>query len=303
MLKRKPRSVTQDGALWADVLIYLFAALAAFIALYPMYYVFVLSLSDPMYAATMKVYWAPKGFYLGGYQKIMQDTRLWISYRNTVLYALGECAIMLFTCATFAYALSYKQLKGRGAINAFILIPMYFSGGTIPLFLMVMNYGIYNTPWALLLTGGYSVWYIILVKSYFSTIPEELREAAKIDGANHYQTFSLVYLPVSKPILAVIALYTVLGVWNGWFRAALYLADQNIQPLQLYLRRLLVAANVDLNAEFESAEDILAAQKEAISNSQLKFTVIMVSSLPMLVAYPFFQRYFVKGIMLGSLKG
>ena len=103
--------------------------------------------------------------------------------------------------------------------------------------------------------------------------------------------------------MAVIALYTVLGVWNGWFRAALYLADQNIQPLQLYLRRLLVAANVDLNAEFESAEDILAAQKEAISNSQLKFTVIMVSSLPMLVAYPFFQRYFVKGIMLGSLKG
>lgn len=291
-----------EGSRTADAVIYVLAILVALICLYPVYYVLILSLSEPRAAATMQVYLIPKGFYLGGYEKIFGDPLLWSSYLNTVLYALGEMVIMLFTCATFAYGLSCKGLKHRGLVNAFILIPMYFSGGTIPLFMMVMKYGLYNTPWALILTGGYSVWYIILVKSYFSTIPETLREAAKIDGANHYQTFLYVYLPVAKPILAVIALYTIVGVWNSWFNAALFLADQKIQPLQLYLRRILVQGNVDLTVELATLEEIKAAQENAISNNQLKYTVIIVSSLPMIVAYPFFQKYFVKGVMLGSLK-
>lgn len=303
MANRERKLRIREGAIWADVLIYLFAALMAFITLYPMYYVIILSLSEPQYASTMRVYWFPRGFYLGGYEKIFGDSNLWISYRNTIMYAASEMVLMLFTCTTFAYALSYKQLKFRKAVNTFILIPMYFSGGIIPLFMMVMKYGLYNTPWALILPGGYSIWYIILVKSYFGTIPETLREAAKIDGANHYQTFGYVYLPVAKPILAVIALYTVVGVWNGWFRAALFLAKQNIQPLQLYLRRILVESSVDLTMELSTAEEIKAAQQNAISSSQLKFTVIVVASLPMMVIYPFFQKYFVKGVMLGSLKG
>lgn len=303
MLQLRRRGLRREGALWADVLIYAFAVLIAFVTLYPMYYVLILSLSEPQYAATMRVYWWPRGLYLGGYKKILSDANLWISYRNTVFYAASEALVMLFTCTTFAYALSCPRLKHRRIINAFILFPMYFTGGIIPLFLMVMKYGLYNTPWALILPGGYSIWYIILVKSYFSTIPEELREAAKMDGANHYQTFARVYLPVSKPILAVIALYTIVGVWNSWFRAALFLADQSIQPLQLYLRRILVEATVDLTAELSSAEEIRAAQQNAISSSQLKYTVIVVASLPMMIIYPFFQKYFVKGVMLGSLKG
>lgn len=301
MLRKK--SLSCEGALWADVLIYLFAILVAFVTLYPMYYVIVLSLSEPMFASTMKVYWFPKGFYLGGYEKIFGDSKLWVSYRNTVFYALSEAVLMLFTCSTFAYALSNPGLKHRKFINAFILIPMYFTGGIIPLFMMVMKYGLYNTPWALILPGGYSIWYIILVKSYFGTIPEDLREAAKIDGANPYQTYFRIYLPISKPILAVIALYTIVGVWNGWFRAALFLARQDIQPLQLYLRRILVESSVDLTAELSSAEEIAAAQANAISASQLKYTVIVVATLPMMIIYPFFQKYFVKGVMLGSLKG
>lgn len=302
-MKLRKRSLSHEGALWADVLIYLFAVIAAFVTIYPMYYVLVLSLSEPMYAATMKVYWFPKGFYFGGYEKIFGDMKLWVSYRNTFMYAGAETLLMLFTCSTFAYALSNPGLKHRKLINAFILIPMYFSGGIIPLFIMVMKYGFYDTPWALILPGGFSIWYIILVKSYFGTIPEGLREAAKIDGANPYQTYFRIYLPISKPILAVIALYTIVGVWNGWFRAALFLAKQNIQPLQLYLRRILVQNTVDLTAELNSAEEIAAAQANAISASQLKYTVIIVATLPMMVIYPFFQKYFVKGVMLGSLKG
>ena len=298
----RKRNHIAEGSRTADVIIYVVAIILAFLCLYPVYYVFILSISQPREAATMQVYWWPKGLYLGGYEKIFGDGLLWSSYGNTILYALAEMVLMLFTCATFAYALSCKQLKHRGLINSFILIPMYFSGGTIPLFMMVMKYGLYNTPWALILTGGYSIWYIILVKSYFSTIPETLREAARIDGANHYQIWWYIYLPVAKPILAVIALYTIVGVWNSWFNAALFLADQKLQPLQLYLRRILVQGDIDLTVELATLEEIKAAQENAISNNQLKYTIIIVSSLPMIIAYPFFQKYFVKGVMLGSLK-
>ncbi len=301
-LKAGKRNHIREGSVLADVVIYAVAILLALVCLYPVYYVLILSLSQPRAAATMQVFLWPKGLYLGGYEKIFGDRLLWSSYGNTIGYALAEMVLMLLTCSTFAYALSCKHIKHRGLINTFILIPMYFSGGTIPLFMMVMKYGLYNTPWALILTGGYSIWYIILVKSYFSTIPETLREAAKIDGANHYQIWWRVYLPVAKPILAVIALYTIVNVWNSWFNAALFLADQKLQPLQLYLRRILVQGNVDLTVELATAEEVRAAQENAISNSQLKYTVIIVSSLPMIIAYPFFQKYFVKGVMLGSLK-
>lgn len=299
---KKNRNAIREGSRFADAAIYFIAAIVAFITLYPLYYVLILSLSEPEIAATMRVYWLPKGLYWGGYEKIFEDVRLWISYRNTLIYAGVEAVGMLFTCCTFAYALSWKKLRGRSWINAFILIPMYFSGGIIPLFLLMINFGLYNTPWALILPGCYSIWYIILVRSYFSSIPETLREAARIDGANHYQTLWSIYLPISKPILAVIALYTIVGVWNSWYHPALFLTDTNLQPLQLYLRRVLVEQTISFTEDFASAEMLAAYQEEKISNNQLKYTVIIVSTLPMIVAYPFFQRYFIKGVMLGSLK-
>lgn len=299
--KTKKNSI-REGSRFADGIIYALALAIAFITLYPMYYVFILSLSEPEYASTMRVYWLPKGFYLGGYEKILGDIRLWISYRNTIFYAACETLGMLFTCSTFAYALTYKKLRYRKWINAFLLIPMYFSGGTIPLFLQMMRMGLYNTVWALILPGAYSIWYIILMKAYFGTISESLRESTRIDGANHFQTLLYVILPVAKPIIAVITLYTIVGVWNSWFNAALYLANQNIQPLQLYLRRVLVTSEIDLVVDLTTAEEIRAMQANMISDSQLKYTVIVIASLPMLIAYPFFQKYFVKGVMLGSLK-
>ena len=296
------KNAIREGSPIATILIYFFSVLVVFITLYPMYYVLILSLSDPIYSISMKVYLWPKGLFLGGYERIFQDHVLWRAYGNTILYAVGTMILMLFTCSTFAYTLSAQKLRGRKFINWFLIIPMYFSGGTIPLFMLIMQLGLYDTRWAMIIPSGFSIFYIILMKAYFGTIPYALRESAYIDGANEYQTMIQVILPTAKPILAVIALYAVVNVWNSWYNAALYLVNYEYQPLQIYLRRILVQRTVDLSSSILSNEEMLAMQQQQLNNEQLKFTIIMVSSLPMIIAYPFFQRYFVKGVMLGSLK-
>jgi putative aldouronate transport system permease protein len=177
---------------------------------------------------------------------------------------------------------------------------MFFSGGLIPSFLLILRLGMYDTPLALIIPSCFSVWNIILTKSYLSTIPETLREAAKIDGASVYQILFSIYLPLSIPILAVIAVYTVVGVWNSWFSALVYLPHVDWQPLQLYLRRMLIQAQAP--TEVMSPDAAREMVERQLSYAQLKFAMIIFSSLPILFAYPFFQKYFMKGIMLGSLK-
>lgn len=298
----KQRNRIRTGSRIADGFIYAIAALFALVSLYPIYYVLILSFSSPEHAITMQVYLWPKGFYLDGYRRLLADSHLWISYRNTLIFAASETVLMLTVCSMAAYALSSKHLYGRKLYNMFLLVPMYFSGGIIPLFLLILQLGIYNTPWALILPGAFNIWYIILIKSYFSTIPESLREAAQIDGANSYQVFTSIYIPASKAILAVVALYTIVGVWNSWYNASIFISDANWQPLQLYLRKVLIQQSVDLSQELLSAAELIEDQRNRLSNNQLKYTIIIISSLPMLVAYPYFQKYFVKGVMVGSLK-
>ncbi len=292
----------KEGSRLADVLIYIAAAITAVITLYPLYYVLILSLSSPEHAITQQVFLYPKGLYFEGYMRLFADSKLWISYRNTLMYAAAETTLMLVVCTTAAYALSSKHLKGRKFLNYFLLIPMYFSGGIIPLFLLILQLGLYNTPWALILPGAFNIWYIILIKSYFGTVPESLREAASLDGANSYRILWNVYLPTAKPILAVVALYTIVGVWNSWYRPSIFIADSNWQPLQMYLRRVLVEQTVDLSQQLLTKEELMADQVNRLSSNQLKYTIIIVSSLPMLIAYPYFQKFFVKGVMMGSLK-
>ena len=268
-----------------------------------MYYVLVLSLSAPREALTMSVYWWPKGFFLDSYTRILSDNQLWTSYRNTIIYCSSRAVLTLLTSVMAAYPLTVPHLFGRKFVTMFLLIPMYVTGGIIPEFILMTKLGLYNTPWALILPGSYSIWYIILVRSYFRTVPEALRESAKIDGANSYQILKDVFLPTSKPILAVVALYTIIGVWNSWYHASVYITDREWQPLQLFLRRVLVEQTEQLaNTAFVDAEAAERAQEQQISNNQLKYTIIIISSLPMLIAYPFFQKYFVQGVMLGSLK-
>lgn len=293
----------KEGSVVADVIFYVLAIFFAFICLYPMYYVLILSLSDPNAAASLRVFLWPKGLYLGGYKNIITDRNLWLAYRNTAIYALTCCVLMLFTTSMCAYPLTSRALKGRKFLTFFLLIPMYFNGGIIPTFLLIQKLGFYNTPWAIILPGSVSIWYIILMRSYFRTIGESLREAAMIDGANHYQIFFNLFMPNSKAIIAVIALYTIIAQWNSWFQALIYIPNTYWQPLQLYLRRLLILQNASLESVMNlSAEALEQMAKEQLSNNQLKYTVIFISTLPMLIAYPFFQKYFVKGVMLGSLK-
>jgi putative aldouronate transport system permease protein len=207
---------------------------------------------------------------------------------------------MLITSVMGAYPLTRKGLAGRKYINTYLLITMFFGGGLIPSFLLILRLGMYNTPWALIIPGCFSVWNIILVKAYLSTIPETLREAARIDWANVYKILLRIYLPLSTPILAVIAVYTIVGVWNSWFSALVYLPSLDWQPLQLYLRRMLMtAAPPTSEMSMEAIKELVERQ---IAYAQIKYAMIIFTSLPVLFTYPFFQKYFMKGIMLGSLK-
>ncbi|MDR2376191.1 MAG: carbohydrate ABC transporter permease [Treponema sp.] len=294
------KNTIREGSRFATVVMYSIAALIVVITLYPMYYVLILSLSEPRYAMTMQVYTVPKGFDLGAYQLLAINRDVWRAFGNTIIYAAATTCLMLLTSFLGAFPLTFKSLKGRKYLNTYLLITMFFSGGLIPSFLLIMRLGMYDSPLALIIPACFSVWNIILVKAYLSTVPETLREAAKIDGANVYQIFARIYLPLSTPILAVVAVYTVVGVWNSWFSAMVYLPSLDWQPLQIYLRRMLVESSPP--QAVMTAEAVKEMVERKLAYAQLKYAMIIFSSLPVLFTYPFFQRYFMKGIMLGSLK-
>jgi putative aldouronate transport system permease protein len=297
---KNSKNKVREGNRGFTVVLYILAVLVVFITLYPMYYVLILSLSEPMYAMTMQVYVIPKGINIGAYRTLIMEPHIWRSLMNTVLYAVSGTVLMLVTSVLGAFPLTYKNLKGRKYINTYLLITMFFSGGLIPSFLLILKLGMYDTPLALIIPTCFSVWNIILVKSYFSSVPETLREAAKIDGANVYQTLIQIYLPLSTPILAVIAVYSILGNWNSWFNALVYLPHTDWQPLQLYLRRMLVLLQNPIEMMSPAtARDMVERQ---LSYAQLKYAMIIFTSVPVLFTYPFFQKYFMRGIMLGSLK-
>jgi putative aldouronate transport system permease protein len=294
------RKGIREGSGAATAIMYILAVFVILITLYPMYYVLILSLSEPLQAMTMRVYTFPKGFDLGAYRTLIMDPEIWRSLLNSIMYSVVTTVLVLISSMLGAYPLTFKSLKGRKFINMYLLVTMYFWGGIIPLFLLVMKLGIYNNPLALILTNCYSVWNIILVKSYLSTIPETLREAAKIDGANVYQILFRIYLPLSIPILAVISVYTTVAMWNSWFGALIYLPDIRWQPLQLYLRRMLILlSSHGMPISADAAREMAARQ---LTFAQIKYAMIIFTSLPILFAYPFFQKYFMRGIMLGSLK-
>ena len=289
-----------------DVIVLILSAGACFITIYPMWYVIIMSISDPVVAAGSGVTFWPSGFYLGSYQIIQREMDFWLSVRNSVLYVIAGLVLMLATTLLVAYPLTRPNLKGRKACVIFLLIPMYFSGGMIPSFILITKLGLYNTPWATILPGAYGIWNIILCKTYLQSIPHELAEAAYIDGAGNMQALTRIYLPLSKPVLAVISIYTIVGIWNSWFGAKLYQPNPAIQPVQLYLQKVLVEQSVDLSKMMEqnmTQEMMEAMTAKAMSARQLKYSMIVVVTLPIIMVYPMFQKHFVKGVMLGSLKG
>ena len=276
------------------------------IILYPLYFTVIASFSDPYRLMRGEVLFLPKGITLDAYKNVLKNDEIWMGYLNTILYASTGTVYALAITIPTAYALSRQELRGRSVFMGYFMFTMYFSGGMVPGYVLIKQLGLLNTRYAMVIPAGMSVYNMIIANSFFkSSIPKELYEAARIDGANEYRTFFQVALPLSGAIIAVIALYTLVGHWNSYFAALLYLNDDAKFPLQLVLRNILLE-NQQLKIMETSSLDtkqLEAIQRRAMMAETMKYALIFISSLPVLVAYPFVQKYFVKGVMIGAVKG
>lgn len=285
-----------------DIVAIVITALAAMVCLYPILYCFSMSLSDNDAIVKGTVWLRPEGFNLESYKLVMSASMFWRSLLNSLVYTAVGTLFSLFGNLTLGYVLSRRNFVFKNALNTYILIPMMFSGGLIPTFMVVRELGLYGNPLAVILPGAVSVWNCILAKTFFkTTIPDELTEAAIIDGADHFQILWRIVLPLSTTIIAILALYAAVGIWNDYFNALIYLPDENMQPLQLYLKDILSAqSNMSNLSGVLSSKDYVA---NYVNGQRIKYVLIVVSIVPILIVYPFVQKYFVKGVMLGSVKG
>lgn len=284
---------------------YFFVILATLLVLYPLVWIVSASISEPNIVASGDMWLFPRAITFEGYQRILANQDIWMGYRNTILYTVLAVVINLVVTIPCAYALSRPELYGRNLFIKFMMITMFVSGGMIPTFLLVRDLGLLDTMWALLLPSATSVYNIIVARSFFqTTIPRELEEAAIVDGCSDFRMFIQIVLPLSAPIIAVIALFVGVGRWNGFFDAMIYLSDRSMFPLQMILRELLILQDLTSNtvaAGNASVHEAMHRQQQLVAI--IKYGIMIVSTLPIIVVYPFLQRYFVKGMLVGSLKG
>ena len=281
----------------------LFLVIFFLITLYPLIYVLSASFSDPDAVSGGRMVLWPVGFTLQGYEYIFKYQEIWSGYANTLFYTVFGTLFALLITIPCAYALSRRDLKGRGAVMMYFMITMYISGGMIPGYLNVQSLGLVDTRLFMIITGGLSVYNMIVARTFFSnSIPWELHEAARIDGASDFTTFFRIVLPLSKPILVVLMLYYGVAQWNSYFTAMMYLTDKF--PLQLILKEILISSQIGQSSiEGLTAEEISQIFQQEKTANLLKYGVIVVSSVPMLIIYPFLQKFFAKGVMIGSVKG
>ncbi|MCL2832522.1 MAG: carbohydrate ABC transporter permease [Treponema sp.] len=281
-----------------DVIVMVLLSLILLITFYPLYFIVIASISDPGAVMNGRTLLWPAGINFKSYEMILNDARILTGYYNTVRYALFGTLIGLIITIPAGYALSIKTLPGIGIITKLMVFTMYFSGGLIPTYLVVKGLGLINTPYVLMIVGSFSVFNMIITRTYFATtIPPELYEAAEIDGCSAWKFFFLIVVPLSQPIIAVISLYYAVAHWNSFFSALIYVSKQSLYPLQLVLRDILVSSQTITVEDWETQQAL-----QNISQT-IKYGIIVVSSLPVIIIYPFLQRYFVKGIMIGSVKG
>lgn len=268
---------------------------------YPLYFIIIASFSDSTLVSTGKVMFIPKNISFFGYQEIFKDMRIWTGYRNTMFYTVfGTLVNMLFTLPA-AYVLSRKEFRARRIIMFIFVITMFFNGGLIPTYLLMKGLGLTNTIWVLILPFSVNVFYLIIARTFFeNSLPQELHEAAVMDGCSHFTFFFKVALPLSKALVSVIGLYYLVGHWNDFFTALIYIRDTKLQPLQIVLRDILLSNQVFSSGAGTGGDAGGYAQRYA---DQIKYGVIIVSTLPILLIYPFMQKYFEKGVMIGSIKG
>lgn len=283
-----------------DIFNYILLTCAALVVLYPMYFIIIASFSDPDYINTGRVVFWPKGFNILGYQKIFENTKIWRAYSNTIFYTLVGTLINIVLTMLFAYPLSRRDFSCRKFFTFFMMFTMYFQGGLMPTYILMQKIGLYDTPWVMVLLPAINVFNVIIAKTNIqNNIPEELYEAAAVDGCSHFKFFCQIVMPLSKSIVAVLVLYYGVAHWNEFMNGLVYLRDEGLYPLQLVLRGILVQnqASADMMADIES---MLEQQKAA---ELIKYGLIIVSALPVLVIYPFLQKYFAKGVMVGAVKG
>lgn len=301
----KEKSKVQ-GDLRFDVINMIALTILMLIFFYPMYLCLISAISSPEEVFAGRVLLIPKGFNAEGFQRVLQNDSLWRGYLNSICYTILGTAINLALTMTGAFVLSRKTFALRGVLNWMVLITMFFGGGMIPTYLLVKNLGMLNTVWALVLPGAISTWNLIITRTFISSsIPDELQEAAQIDGCNNARFFVSIVLPNSSTIIAVIGLFYAVDHWLSYWNAMLYITKSEMYPLQLVLRDILLKAEVALqNAQSGNDLDGGASIVELLRISEsVKYIVVIAGTLPLLIVFPFVEKYFVKGVMIGSVKG
>ncbi len=296
----KPRKVTQDivfNAIVVLILLFLIVIMA-----YPIYFVLVASFSDPTYVNNGEMLLYPKGFTLLGYEKVFEESRVWIGYGNTLLYTVLGTALGVFFTMMAGFSLSRRELPFRNVIMGYFVFTMYFSGGLIPYYMVIKSLNLTNTRFLMVIISSIAVYNIIITRSFMlSNVAEELRDAARIDGCGDGRFFFQIVMPLSKAIAAVLVLYLAVTYWNSYFNPMIFLTDRSKYPLALYLREILLT--VSTNAQASVTSDASAAAMLQKMSQVIKYGIIVVSTLPIICVYPFLQKYFVKGVMIGSVKG
>ena len=295
--RSKARKIGQDKIF--NLVLYFICGIIILLVLYPMYFIVIASFSDPTAVANGEIFFLPKGLNLKAYKKLAEYNQLWVGYKNTILYVIGGTAMTVMVNIPASYALSRKKMYGRKFLTVLYLIPMFFTGGLIPTYMVIKQFGLLDSFWVMILPFCVVTYYIIVGRTFFATsIPDDLWEAAQLDGCGYLGFFFKIVLPLSKAVVAVIALWAAVGQWNSYFNALLYLRDASLQPLQIVLRNILIS-NQNIGALLTGSA---AAEAKQLADL-IKYAIIVVSSAPIMCLYPFVQKYFNQGVMLGSLKG
>lgn len=292
------RQVTRNDLIF-NIILYGVSALILIIVIYPLYFIIIASFSNPTEVANGKVWFFPSQFTMDGYKEIMRHPELWIGYRNTIVYTVLGTVIGLAVNIPAAYALSRRDLVGRKLITFFFIFTMFFNGGLIPTYFTIRDFGLYDTLWVMVLPFSVVVYHIIIARTFFdSSLPQGILDAAQIDGCGNLRFFFQIALPLSKAVLAVIALYTAVSQWNAYFNALVYIRNEDLKPLQLVIRNILIT-----NQAMAGTGDGLAAQEARRLSELMKYAVIIISTVPIMCVYPFVQKYFSQGVMIGAIKG
>ena len=265
----------------------------------PMIYIIVASFMDPITLQNKGITFDFEKWTLTAYQRVMSNAQIWVGFKNAVIYSVVFTVVSVFITLLAAYPMSRADFKGKGIFNTIFVITMFFGGGLIPTYQLISNLRLLDSMWAIILPGAFSVWNMIIARTYYQGIPAELQEAAEVDGANEITYYFKILIPVCTPVIAVLALWQFVAMWNSYFDAMIYLNDSAKQPLQLVLRSILIQNQ----PEAGMIADMQSTAERAQLAELLKYATIIVSSLPLLVMYPFFQKYFDAGIMAGSVKG